>query len=86
MKLIAAPRAFVGSVGGGRLVGMTAVAAAGGEMIAEAAVVMRSGAMAGRLAQTIHAYPTWSLTVRQAAAAWFTGGDRAAREHPAVGE
>ncbi len=69
VKLIAAPRAFVGSVGGGRLVGMTAVAAAGGEMIAEAAVVMRSGAMAGRLAQTIHAYPTWSLTVRQAAAA-----------------
>lgn len=55
-------------VGGGRLLGATIVAGRAGEMIAEAALVMRVGALAGRLAQTVHAYPTWTLAVRQAAA------------------
>jgi hypothetical protein len=34
---------------------------------------------AGRLAQTVHAYPTWSIAVRQAAAQLFmeTGGRQA---------
>jgi len=33
--------------------------------------VMRTGAFLGRLAQTVHAYPTWGLTVREAAAQFF---------------
>jgi hypothetical protein len=34
----------------------------------------------GRLAQTVHAYPTWSLAIQQAAAQFFGGyGGRAAR-------
>ncbi|MCD2193737.1 FAD-dependent oxidoreductase [Actinomycetospora endophytica] len=60
-------------VGGGRLVGATIVAERAGEMIAEVGLAMRTGALTGRLAQTVHAYPTWSLAVRQAAAALATG-------------
>ncbi|GAA4826921.1 mercuric reductase [Actinomycetospora corticicola] len=60
-------------VGGGRLLGATIVAAHAGEMIAEVALAMRIGAVTGRLAQTVHAYPTWTLAVRQAAAALATG-------------
>ncbi len=60
-------------VGGGRLLGATIVAAQAGEMIAEVALAMRIGAITGRLAQTVHAYPTWTLAVRQAAAALATG-------------
>lgn len=58
----------LGRVGGGRVLGATIVAERAGEMIAEVALVMRIGALAGRLAQTVHAYPTWTLAVRQAAA------------------
>jgi len=83
VKLIGAPHPVTRSLGGGRLVGMTAVCERGGELVAEGALAMRSGTLAGRLAQTIHAYPTWSIAVRQAAAQWFTGLDRAAR--PSLG-
>jgi hypothetical protein len=43
---------------------------------------MRTGMFTGRLAQTVHAYPTWSVAVRQAVAQFFfeTQGRRA---HPA---
>ncbi len=60
-------------VGGGRLLGATIVAERAGEMIAEVGLALRIGALTGRLAQTVHAYPTWSLAVRQAAAALATG-------------
>lgn len=50
---------------------MTAVGPAGSELVAEGALAIRTGAFAGRLAQTVHAYPTWSTAVRQAAAQWF---------------
>jgi pyruvate/2-oxoglutarate dehydrogenase complex dihydrolipoamide dehydrogenase (E3) component len=73
VKLLAAPRRVLGGTGGGRLVGMTAVGPAGGELVAEGALALRTRAFAGRLAQTVHAYPTWSTAVRQAAAHWFPG-------------
>ena len=77
--LIAVP----GRIGGmvtGRLVGMTVVSPMAGEVIAEGALAMRSGARVGRLAQTIHAYPTWSLSTRVAAARFFgTYGGMGAR-------
>ena len=69
-----------GRVGGlalGKLVGMTAVGPAAGELIAEGALSMRAGTVVGRLAQTVHAYPTWSLSTRLAAAALFGRGPRA---------
>ena len=41
---------------------------------------MRTGMFAGRLAQTTHAYPSWSLAIQQSAARFFGGaGGRTAR-------
>ena len=73
VKLVAVP----GRVGGlalGKLVGMTAVGPVAGELIAEGALSMRAGTVVGRLAQTVHAYPTWSLSTRIAAASLFGRG------------
>ena len=78
VKLVALP----GPVGGmltGRLLGMTAVGPMAGELIAEGALSMRTGGLVGRLAQTVHAYPTWSLTTRYAAAQFFDRGREPAR-------
>ncbi len=71
VKLIAAPRPGLGHLGGGRLVGATVVAPTGGELIHEAALAMQTNMFVGRLAQTTHAYPTWSMAVQQAALQFF---------------
>ena len=71
VKIVAGPRPVFGRFGGGRVVGATIVAPRAGEMIAEMALAMRTGAFAGRLAQTAHAYPTWSHGVQKAAAQFF---------------
>lgn len=71
VKLIAAPRHLVGHLGGGRLVGATVVAPTGGELIHEAALAMQTNMFLGRLAQTTHAYPTWSMAIQQAALQFF---------------
>ena len=63
----------------GKLVGMTAVGPMAGELIAEGALSMRAGTVVGRLAQTVHAYPTWSLSTRIAAASLFGRGPRSRR-------
>ena len=56
------------------------MAARAGEMIHELALAMRTHMFTGRLAQTSHAYPTWSLAIQQAAAQFFgTYGGRTAR-------
>jgi len=80
VKIIAGRRRILGHTGGGRVLGATIVAARAGEMIHEPALAMRTAMFAGRLAQTVHAYPTWSLAVQQAAAQ-FIGqfGSRTAR-------
>ncbi len=80
VKIIAGPRRVLGAAGGGRVLGATIVAARAGEMIHEPALAMRAGMFTGRLAQTVHAYPTWSLAVQQAAAQFFGQfGGRSAR-------
>lgn len=71
IKLIAGPRAFLRNTGGGRLLGATIVAPRAGEMIHEVSLAMRIDAFTGRLAQTVHAYPSWSAGIRQAAAQFF---------------
>ena len=71
VKIMAGPRPVLGRFGGGRVVGATVVAPRAGEMIAEVALAMRTGAFAGRLAQTAHAYPTWSHGLQKAAAQLF---------------
>jgi len=82
IKLIAGPRKLLGNAGGGRVLGATIVAERAGEMIHEPALAIRAGMFTGRLAQTVHAYPSWSMAVQQAAAQFFgTYGGRTA--HPA---
>lgn len=79
VKLLAGPRRLGGNLGGGKLLGATIMCEHGGELIHEVALAMRSGMFTGRLAQTVHAYPTWSVAVRQAASQFFpsTGGREA---------
>jgi pyruvate/2-oxoglutarate dehydrogenase complex dihydrolipoamide dehydrogenase (E3) component len=80
IKLIAGPRRLTGNLGGGQLLGATIVAGRAGEMINELALAMQTGMFTGRLAQTSHAYPTWSLAIQQAAAQFFGSyGGRTAR-------
>jgi pyruvate/2-oxoglutarate dehydrogenase complex dihydrolipoamide dehydrogenase (E3) component len=80
IKIIAGPRRLTGRLGGGRVLGATIVAPRAGDMIGEIALALRTGMFTGRLAQTTHAYPTWSLAIQQAAAQFFGGyGDRGAR-------
>jgi pyruvate/2-oxoglutarate dehydrogenase complex dihydrolipoamide dehydrogenase (E3) component len=71
VKLIAGPRRLLRGTGGGRVLGATVVAARGGELIHEPALAMRTAMFTGRLAQTVHAYPTWSVAIQQAAAQFF---------------
>lgn len=71
VKITAGPRPVLRRLGGGRVIGAAVVAPRAGEMIAEAALAMRTRAFAGRLAQTAHAYPTWSHGIQKAAAQFF---------------
>lgn len=71
VKLIAGPRRLLGNRGGGRLLGATIVAPRAGEMIHEVALAMRTNMFTGRLAQTVHAYPTWSMAIQEASAQFF---------------
>ncbi|MDQ3452271.1 MAG: NAD(P)/FAD-dependent oxidoreductase, partial [Actinomycetota bacterium] len=54
------------------LIGATVVCPTGGDVVHELALAVRTGAFTGRLAQTVHAYPSWSLAVREAATLFFT--------------
>jgi pyruvate/2-oxoglutarate dehydrogenase complex dihydrolipoamide dehydrogenase (E3) component len=80
VKIVAGGRPVLGKAGGGRVLGATIVAVRAGEMIHEPALAMRTGMFTGRLAQAVHAYPTWSLAIQQAAAQFFGEfGGRSAR-------
>lgn len=74
IKVIVAPKRVARNVGGGRVVGATIVAPRAGEMIAELALAMRTKMFAGRIAQTSHAYPTWSIGVQQTVGQLFGYG------------
>ena len=78
-------RGRVGGIALGKLVGMTVVGPMAGEQIGVGALAMRTGMILGRLAQTVSAYPTWSLTTRIAAARFFGpfGGEPARPGRPA---
>ncbi|MGH7639221.1 MAG: hypothetical protein ACREOK_16340 [Gemmatimonadaceae bacterium] len=47
----------------GKIVGSSIVATRAGEMIAEVALAMQRGLDVEAIAETIHAYPTWSSAV-----------------------
>ncbi len=71
IAIVAGPRRLLRYAGGGRILGATIVAPRAGEMIQEVVLAMRTKAFTGRLAQTSHAYPTWSSGVQKAAAQFF---------------
>lgn len=54
-----------------KIVGMTVVGPVAGELITQGVLAMSSGMLAGRIAQSVHAYPTWSMSVRIAVAQLF---------------
>lgn len=72
IKLIAAPRRGLRNLGGGRLIGATVVGERAGEMLGELSLAVRTNMFVGRLAQTVHAYPTWNFGIAQAATQFFT--------------
>ena len=71
VKLIAGPKLLTRHAFGGQLLGATIVAPRAGEMIHEVALAMRTRMFTGRLAQTVHAYPTWSYAVQKTAGQFF---------------
>ena len=71
IKLITGPKRITRHAGGGNVIGATIVGARAGEMINEVALAMRTRAFAGRLAQTVHAYPTWGYGIQKAAGQLF---------------
>lgn len=74
VKLITAARPLLGRTGGGVLVGAQIVGPRAGELIQECALAIKTRCFAGRLAQTIHAYPTMSMSVQQAESQGFPVG------------
>ena len=80
VKIIAGPRPLLRNVAGGRILGATIVAPRAGEMLHEIVLAMQAGMFPARLALTVHAYPTWSMAIQQAAAQLFGEfGGRTAR-------
>lgn len=71
VKLVAGPHQVVRGLAGGQILGATVVCPTGGDVVHELALAMRTRMLTGRLAQLTHAYPTWSLAVREAAAQFF---------------
>jgi pyruvate/2-oxoglutarate dehydrogenase complex dihydrolipoamide dehydrogenase (E3) component len=71
VKLIAGPKLLTRNAFGGQMLGATIVSPRGGEMIHEVALAMRTRMFTGRLAQTVHAYPTWSYAIQKAAGQFF---------------
>ena len=74
VTLVVGPKGLLGNTAGGRVLGATVVCPRGGELVAEIALAIRTGMFAGRLAQSTHAYPTWSLAVQQCASQLFGYG------------
>jgi len=71
VRLIARPALLSRHKAGGKLIGATIVGGRAGEMINEAALMMRMNAYTFRLAQTVRAYPSWSTIMQKAATRWF---------------
>lgn len=71
VKLISGPRKLGRNLGGGQIIGATIVTGRAGELIGEAALAMRTHMFTGRLAQTVHPYPSWSAALQKAAGQFF---------------
>lgn len=84
VKLMVGPRPLRRNLGGGRILGATVVAPRAGEMLHELVLAIQTGMFPARIALTVHAYPSWSTAVRQAAAQLFVevNGRRAEPARP----
>ncbi len=82
VKLVTVRRPLLGWLGGGLLVGAQVVGPRGGELIHECALAIHTRMFAGRLAQMIHAYPTMSMALQQAASQLFPLGRALVEEQP----
>ncbi len=74
IRLITRQRGRFGRATGGTLLGAHIVGAEAGELIHEAVITMQAKAFTGRLAQAVHAYPSMSVGIQQAAAQLFANG------------
>lgn len=74
IKLVTRQRGRVGRATGGTLLGAHIVGGEAGELIHEAVIAMQARAFTGRLAQAVHAYPSMSVGMQQAAAQLFANG------------
>lgn len=80
VRIVTARRRLLGRLGGGQVVGGTVVGDGAGELIHEIALAMQTRMFAGRLAQMIHAYPSASMAVQQAAGQLYPLGRALAGE------
>jgi hypothetical protein len=71
---------LIGHAGGGAVLGAHIIGPGAGELIHEFVLAMQLRAFSGRLAQAIHAYPSMSVGVQQAAARLFAAGRATAGE------
>lgn len=75
IKVIVGKKPVIGyALGGGEILGAHLVGPLAGELLHEFVLSMQSRTFSGRLAQAIHAYPTMSMGVQQAAALLFPAG------------
>jgi pyruvate/2-oxoglutarate dehydrogenase complex dihydrolipoamide dehydrogenase (E3) component len=80
IKVITKGNPVIGHAGGGAVLGAHIIGPGAGELIHEFVVAMQVRAFSGRLAQAIHAYPSMSIGVQQAAAQLFAAGRATAGE------
>lgn len=85
LKVIAGPRFGTQNLGGGRILGATAMCSRGGELVHEFALAVRTGMFPARIALTTHAYPTWSMAVQKVVGQFFLEIEGRAAE-PARGD
>ncbi|PZR97749.1 MAG: hypothetical protein DLM70_18785, partial [Chloroflexi bacterium] len=75
IKIIVGKKPLIGyALGEGEVIGAHLIGANAGELAHEFVISMQARTFSGRLAQAIHAYPTMSIGVQQAAGLLFPSG------------
>lgn len=75
IKIIVGKKPMIGyALGGGEVLGAHLIGPGAGDLVHEFVVSMQARTFSGRLAQAIHAYPTMSMGVQQAAGVLFPAG------------
>jgi pyruvate/2-oxoglutarate dehydrogenase complex dihydrolipoamide dehydrogenase (E3) component len=75
IKVITRGKPIIGTrYGGGQIIGAHVIGPGAGDLLHEFAIAMQSRSFTGRLAQTVHAYPTMATGVQQAVAQLFPLG------------